>query len=180
MYILNRPMEIMILVGLNAAVGVILLMNGLATGGVEFPSGLPSPSSGLPSMVEGIMSILGAFELPLAAAFLGSAAGLFLGKGWGWTMSRALQVIGIAFAFGFLYDAGGAIQTMGLYVIGMAINGVVVGFLYAPEVREFYGKTLVVHTKRQKRRKRQEAVAEEEEDEMTEAEDSEPSAAEVE
>lgn len=172
MYILNRPMEIMIIVGLNAAVGAILLMNGLSTGGVEFPAGLPSPESGVLSFVGGVMSILGAFEIPLALAFFGSAGGLFLGKGWGWTLSRSLQIVGVVFGFGFLYDAGALLQTMALYVASMAMSGVVIGFLYAPEVREFYGKAAVSHAKKQRRRKKQE-ISEDEEDQ-------EPSAAEVE
>ena len=86
MYILNRPMEIIILIGLSVAVGAVLFMNGLSTGGLEFPTGLPSFGSGVLTIITGIMPFLGAFEIPLALAFFGSAAGLFLGKGWGWTM----------------------------------------------------------------------------------------------
>lgn len=173
MYILNRPLEIMILIGLNGAVGAILLMNGLSTGGIEFPASLPSSESGILSIVTGIMPFLGAFELPLALAFFGSAAGLFLGKGWGWSLSRALQIVGIVFGFGFMADASGDVMTMGLYAMGMAMSGVVMGFLYTPEVKEFYGKiTAVQAPKRQRRRKKQEIADEEE--------DHEPSAAEVE
>lgn len=171
MYILNRPMEIMILIGLNAAVGVILLMNGLSTGGIEFPTSLPSFGSGPLSIVTGIMPFLGAFELPLAFAFFGSAAGLFLGKGWGWSMSRAVQIVGVAFGFGFLADAGGDIQTMGLYTMGMAASGVVIGFLHTPGVKEFYGKNMIVEApKRQRRRKKQEMVEEEDDQESSAAE----------
>jgi hypothetical protein len=173
MYILNRPLEIMILVGLNAVVGAVLFMNGLSTGGIEFPTGLPSFDSGPMTILTGVMPFLGAFEIPLALAFFGSAAGLFLGKGWGWGMSRALQIVGIVFGFGFLADAGGAIQTMGLYMMAMAVSGVVIGYLYTPEVKEFYGKNPIFEApKRQRRRKKQE-IADDEEDQ-------EPSAAEVE
>ena len=173
MYILNRPLEIMILVGLNAVVGAVLFMNGLGTGGIEFPTGLPSFDAGPMSIFTGIMPFLGAFEMPLALAFFGSAAGLFLGKGWGWSLSRALQIVGIVFGFGFLADAGGAIQTMGLYVMAMAMSGVVIGYLYTAEVKEFYGKNPVFEApKRHRRRKKQEIEDDEE--------DQEPSAAEVE
>jgi hypothetical protein len=169
MYILNRPMEIMILVGLNAAAGAILLMNGLSTGGIELPAGLPSLDAGILSIVGSVMSILGTFEIPIALAFFGSSAGLFLGKGWGWTLSRALQIVGIAFGFGFLYDAGGMMQTMAMYVAGMAMSGVVIGFLYAPEVKEFYGKNVVPQTRRQRRRKKQEITEDEEDQEPSTA-----------
>lgn len=173
MYILNRPMEIMILIGLSAAVGAVLLMNGLSTGGLEFPTGLPSFGSGVISIITGIMPFLGVFEIPLALAFFGSAAGLFLGKGWGWTMSRALQIAGIVFGFGFLADAAGSIQTMALYSMSMAISGVIIGFLYAPEVREFYGKNIVEESPRKHRRRRKQELSDDE------VEDQEPSAAEV-
>ena len=163
----------MILVGLNAVVGVVLLMNGLGTGGIEFPTGLPSFDAGPITIITGIMPFLGAFEIPLSLAFFGSAAGLFLGKGWGWSMSRALQIVGIVFGFGFLADAGGAVQTMALYVMAMAISGVVIGYLYTAEVKEFYGKNPVFEApKRHRRRKKQEIEDDEE--------DQEPSAAEVE
>ena len=173
MFILNRPLEILILVGLNAVVGAILFMNGLSTGGLELPSALPSLNSGLLALVGSILGILGVAELPLALAFFGSAAGLFLGKGWGWTMSRTMQVVAIAFGFAFLYDAGGLMETMGIYALGMTLSGVVLGFLYAPEVKEFYGKNIAPQqAKRQRRRRRQ---ADEEE-----IEEQESSAAEVE
>jgi hypothetical protein len=168
-------MEIMILVGLNAVVGIILFLNGLSTGGLELPTALPSFGGGIPAIITGIMPILGAFELPIGLAFLGSAAGLFLGKGWAWSMSRALQIAGIALGFAFLFDAAGQLATMGLYVLGMALSGVVVGFLYAPEVKEFYGKNIIPRAaKRQRRRKRQY------DDEDAEEEQEESSAAEVE
>jgi hypothetical protein len=171
MYILNRPLEIIILIALNAVVGAILFMNGLSTGGIELPTGLPSFGSGVMSIVTGIMSILGAFELPLALAFFGSVAGLFLGKGWGWSISRALQIVGIVFGFGFLADAGGDIMTMGLYAMSMAVSGVVIGYLYTPEVREFYGKTVISESpRRQKRRKKQEMAYDEADQESSTAE----------
>ncbi len=165
---LNRPVEILVLVGLNGAIGAITLLNGLATGGLHLPSGIslgPDPNS----IINSILSIIGSFAMPVGAAFFGSVAGLFLGKGWGWTMSRALAVVGIVFGFGFLYGAGGQSSTMGLYTLGMIMSGISIGFLYSPEVREFYGKVPTLPVKRQRRRKKD--VVEESE---------EPSAAEVE
>ena len=161
----------MILVGLSAAVGVVLLMNGLSTGGIEFPTGLPSFESGILPLITGIMPFFGAFEIPLALAFFGSAAGLFLGKGWGWSMSRAIQIASIVFGFGFLADAAGTIATMGLYAMAMAISGVIIGYLRTAEVREFYGKTIVSEApKRQRRRKKQDLEEEEFDEESSAAE----------
>jgi hypothetical protein len=88
-------------------------------------------------------------------------------------MSRALQIVGIVFGFGFLADAGGLIQTMGLYAMAMAMSGVVLGYLYAPEVKEFYGKNPVLEAPRRQRRRKKQEIEDDEEDQ-------EPSAAEVE
>ena len=88
-------------------------------------------------------------------------------------MSRALQIAGIVFGFGFLADAAGSIQTMALYSMSMAISGVIIGFLYAPEVREFYGKNIVEESPRKQRRRRKQELSDDE------VEDQEPSAAEV-
>jgi len=180
MIILNRPLEVMIITGLNAAVGALLLMNGLGAVGVpalsfNFSEGLMAIAT---SLLYNLLSIGGALMLPLGAAFLGSAAGLFLGKGWGWTLSRSLQVLGIVLGFAFMYGAGGETAKMAMYAFGMALSGVVIGFLYAPEVREFYGKQPVEHSERaHSRRKRKESQVE---DEDVEVEEEETSAAEVE
>lgn len=167
MYILNRPLAIVILVGLNAAVGAIVFMNGLSTGGLDLPTQL-SFGSEPSSIINTAMSIIGAFELPIGAAFFGSAAGLFLGKSWGWTLSRVLQIVGVVFGFGFMYDAGGQYGIMGLYTLSMVMCGIGVGFLYTPEVKEFYGKFVAPPVRRQRRKKAE--ISEEQESSATEVE----------
>jgi len=175
MIILNRPMEILIITGLNVAVGVILLLNGLGSALVlpVISLSIPDDMAAVLLLVGNIMTIAGSVKLPLAIAFFGSAAGLFLGKGSAWTITRALQFAGIALGFAFLYGAGSEIATLGLYTLGMAIGGIVIGYLYTPEVREFYGKQEMAPSQRKhSRRKRKETI--------TEDEDAQPSAAEVE
>lgn len=147
--ILNRPLEVMIITALNAAIGAILLMNGLAAPfsgiNVAFNNGIAGTPFGLP-IVGSIMTILGSMKILIAMAFFGAAAGLFLGKGWGWTMSRVMQFAGIAFGFTFMYTSGGEITKMALHVLGMAMSGIAIGFLHTAEVREFYGKqSAIVH-----------------------------------
>jgi hypothetical protein len=56
----------------------------------------------------------------------------------------------------------------------MAISGVVIGYLYAPEIREFYGKNIVEQSPTKQRRRKKQEISDEEE------EGQEPSAAEVE
>ncbi|MCI0556909.1 MAG: hypothetical protein MN733_00315 [Nitrososphaera sp.] len=172
-------MEILIIAGLNAAIGAILVLNGLPFAGVpELSFSLPEAGlAGALSIVYTIMKVAGILVLPLGFAFFGATAGLFLGKGWAWTMSRKLMIAGIALGFAFMYGTAD-ISKMGLYTLGMALSGVVIGFLHTAEVREFYGKQVVPessHRKHSKRKRRQRTA--EEEDEI---EEQEPSAAEVE
>lgn len=162
----------MVIVGLNGAIGAILLMNGLASAG-----GIPEvsfDSSGVPglSILFGILTIAGLLKIPIGIGFLGSAAGLFLGKGWGWSLARTLQIAGIALGFAFLYSSGGEVGTMLMYVLGMALSGVVLGFLHTAEMREFYGKqmTAIVPQRRLPKKKRKSLPAEIEEDETSTAE----------
>ncbi|HEY8140128.1 MAG TPA: hypothetical protein VIE86_03500 [Nitrososphaera sp.] len=169
MMILSRPMEVMIIVGLNGAIGAILLMNGLTSAG-----GIPEVSFNSPgvSVLFGILSIAGLLKIPIGIGFLGSAAGLFLGKGWGWSLARTLQFAGIALGFAFLYTSGGEVGTMLMYVLGMALSGVILGFLHTAEMREFYGKqmTAIVPQRKLPRKKRKSLPAEVEDDETSTAE----------
>ncbi|GEM_PF-2409599 len=172
MMILSRPMEVMIIVGLNGAIGAILLMNGLtSTGGIpEVSFNTPGSLPGV-SALFGILSIAALLQIPIGIGFLGSAAGLFLGKGWGWSLARTLQFAGIALGFAFLYSSG-EVGTMLMYVLGMALSGVVLGFLHTAEMREFYGKqmTAIVPQRKLPRKRRKSLPAEVEEDETSTAE----------
>jgi hypothetical protein len=173
MMILSRPMEVMIIVGLNGAIGAILLMNGLTSAG-----GIPEVSFNSPgsvpgvSVLFGILTIAGLLKIPVGIGFLGSAAGLFLGKGWGWSLARTLQFAGIALGFAFLYTSGGEVGTMLMYVLGMALSGVILGFLHTAEMREFYGKqmTAIVPQKKLPRKRRKSLPAEEDDETSTAAE----------
>jgi hypothetical protein len=174
MIILNRPMEIMIIAGLNAAIGAILVLNALPFAGVPDLSFNPDATlAGVLSIVFTVMKVAGILVLPLGIASFGAAAGLFLGKGWAWTMSRALMISGIALGFAFTYGTTDT-SKMGLYTLDMALSGVVIGFLYNGEVREFYGKQVIPEPSHRRHSRKQ--VAEEEDLD----EEEEPSAAEVE
>jgi hypothetical protein len=173
MMILSRPMEVMIIVGLNGAIGAILLMNGLTSaGGIpEISFNTPGSAPGV-SVLFGVLSIAGLLKIPVGIGFLGSAAGLFLGKGWGWSLARTLQFAGIALGFAFLYSSGGQVGTMLMHVLGMALSGVILGFLHTAEMREFYGKqmTAIVPQRKLPRKKRKSLPEEVEEDETSTAE----------
>jgi len=170
MMILSRPMEVMVIVGLNGAIGAILIMNGLGSA-VGIPDISFDSSGSIPglSILFSILSIAGLLKIPIGIGFLGSAAGLFLGKGWGWSLARKLQIAGIALGFAFLYSSGGEVGTMLMYVLAMALSGVVLGFLHTAEMREFYGKqmTAIVPQRKLPKRKRKSLPAEIEDETST-------------
>jgi hypothetical protein len=181
MMILNRPMDILIITGLNAIVGVILLLNALASP-LTLP-GLPSDlfrAGTTPMVIIGtILTFAGIAKLPLAIGFLGTAAGLFLGKGRAWSISRKLLYAGIGLGFAFVYGAGGDTGIMGQYVLAMALSGVIIGYLHTAQVREFYGMQPVPELPHKTHHKRKIRPAEEdiEEDIADVEEDEQPTSA---
>jgi hypothetical protein len=83
----------------------------------------------------GILSAgIGATLIALGIAYFVMAYGLWKGKGWAWTITLILSYIGIALGIASIVTGNiGAI-------FHLAINIVVVYYLYRPHVKAFFGK----------------------------------------
>ena len=92
--------------------------------------GLIFLASGLVLLIIGIGIIL----LTLGIAYLVMAYGLWKGKGWAWTITLILSAIGIVVAL--LSIAAGNIGA----IFSIVIHGVVIYYLYRPNVKAFFGK----------------------------------------
>ena len=92
--------------------------------------GLIFLSSGLVLLIVGIGIVL----LALGIAFLVMAYGLWKGKGWAWTITLILSVIGIIIAI--VSIAAGNVAA----IINVIIHGIVIYYLYRPNVKAFFGK----------------------------------------
>jgi uncharacterized membrane protein HdeD (DUF308 family) len=92
--------------------------------------GLIFLASGLVLLIVGIGIIL----LALGIAYLVMAYGLWKGKGWAWTITLILSAIGIVVAL--ISIAAGNIGA----ILSIVIHGVVIYYLYRPNVKAFFGK----------------------------------------
>jgi hypothetical protein len=92
--------------------------------------GLIFLASGLVLFIIGIGIIL----LALGIAYLVMAYGLWKGKGWAWTITLILSAIGIVVAL--ISIAAGNIGA----IVSIVIHGVVIYYLYRPNVKAFFGK----------------------------------------
>jgi uncharacterized membrane protein HdeD (DUF308 family) len=104
--------------------GVTLVAILTAIGGLIFLG------SGLGLLIIGFGFIL----LVLGIAYLVMAYGLWNGRGWAWTITLILSVIGIVVAIATI--VAGNVSA----VINIIIHGVVIYYLYRPNVKAFFGK----------------------------------------
>jgi uncharacterized membrane protein HdeD (DUF308 family) len=108
----RRPLGVTIIAILTLIGGIIFLASGLVL------------------VIIGIGIIL----LALGIAYLVMAYGLWKGKGWAWTITLILSAIGIIVALVSI-AAGNVTAT-----INVIIHGVVIYYLYRPNVKAFFGK----------------------------------------
>ena len=120
----QRPLGVTIIAILTAIGGIVFLATGIA-GVVASP--FVSEFSGL-SAATGIISLL------LGIAYLVMAYGLWKGKRWAWTITLILSVIGIILAVASI-----AVGNVGA-IVSIIIHGIVIYYLYRPNVKAFFGK----------------------------------------
>jgi uncharacterized membrane protein HdeD (DUF308 family) len=104
--------------------GVTLVAILTAIGGLIFLG------SGLTLLIIGFGFLL----LVLGIAYLVMAYGLWNGRGWAWTITLILSVIGIIVAIATIVTQNYTA------VINVIIHGVVIYYLYRPNVKAFFGK----------------------------------------
>jgi len=137
----ERPFGVTILAVLEAIVGILYIIGGLLliAGGTfivgfmmhryRVPIGLPI---GTIVMVAGIIVLL------LGIIALVMAKGLWDGKGWAWTITLILSVLGLIIGLASLIfsPSAGAL-------IPLLINILIIYYLTRPHVKAFFGKGYV-------------------------------------
>jgi uncharacterized membrane protein HdeD (DUF308 family) len=108
----HRPLGVTIIAILTIIGGIIFLASGIVL------------------LIIGIGIIL----LALGIAYLVMAYGLWKGKGWAWTITLILSAIGIIVAL--VSIAFGNVAA----IINVIIHGIVIYYLYRPNVKAFFGK----------------------------------------
>jgi hypothetical protein len=157
----NRPTGVTIIAILTVILGIMSVFAGISSVilGV-FISSLPSDisdGSALIGSVFGVLfSALGVVILVIGSGYLVMSYGLLKGKGWAWIITIIISIIGIAINVISAITGGVSdISTInnidgssnnslitGIIgsAVGIAINVIIIYYLYRPHVKLFFGK----------------------------------------
>jgi hypothetical protein len=107
----------------------------------------------LARFLGGVGIAVGAIVLAVGIGYLVVSYGLLKGKGWAWTITVILTIIAIAvqivsgttasmFNASFIEDTNTFVTGIIAQIVGIAINGVILYYLYRPNLKTFFGKSL--------------------------------------
>jgi hypothetical protein len=154
----HRPIGVTIIAILTIISGILLLLSGVALAALgAFISVNPidttttTSSSNIGAQFIGIISAaVGGVLLVIGIGYLVMSYGLLKGKGWAWTITIILIIIGIVIQIvstsigsvftASLHNASNATSGIVGSIIGIAINIVILYYLYRPHVRAYFGK----------------------------------------
>jgi uncharacterized membrane protein len=151
----HRPTGITIIAILTIINGILLLVSGIALValGTLFSANSTSTSSQAVAQFFGTISAaVGGVLLVIGIGYLIMSYGLFKGKGWAWTITIILTIIGIAIQIlstSVITAASldntknvisGIVSSITFPLIGLAINIVILYYLYRRHVRAYFGK----------------------------------------
>lgn len=106
----------------------------------------------LAQFLGGVGIAIGAIVLAVGVGYLVVSYGLLKGKGWAWIITVILTIIAIAvqivsgitasmFNASFIDDTNSFVTGIIAQIVGIAINGVILYYLYRPNVKAFFGKS---------------------------------------
>ena len=106
----------------------------------------------LAQFLGGVGVAIGAIVLAVGVGYLIVSYGLLKGKGWAWIITVILTIIAIAvqivsgitasmFNASFIDDTNSFVTGIITQIVGIAINGVILYYLYRPNVKAFFGKS---------------------------------------
>jgi anaerobic C4-dicarboxylate transporter len=107
----------------------------------------------LARFLGGVGIAIGAIVLAVGIGYLVVSYGLLKGKGWAWMVTVILTIIAIAvqivsgitasmFNASFIDDTNSFVTGIIAQIVGIAINGVILYYLYRPNVKAFFGRSL--------------------------------------
>ena len=116
--------------------GVSIIAILAAIGGIAF---LVANGAKIGTVTAGIGVSL--IPIPLSIAYLVMAFGLWKGKGWAWTITIVISLIGITLGAASLGTLLIVTENIGA-ILSVAINAIIIYYLYRPNVKVFFGKTI--------------------------------------
>jgi len=107
----------------------------------------------LARFLGGVGIVIGAIVLAVGVGYLVVSYGLLKGKEWAWIITVILTIIAIAvqivsgvtasmFDASFIDDTNSFVTGIIAQIVGIAINGVILYYLYRPNVKAFFGRSL--------------------------------------
>lgn len=121
----ERPLGITILAVLAAIAGILGLLGSVALLGVLAASG-------------GMFMILGLITLVLSVLYLAFAYGAWTLQPWGWTLGVGLSIASIVIT---LLGLTQGTQELVSTLINLAISGVILYYLFQPDVKAAFGRS---------------------------------------
>jgi predicted lipid-binding transport protein (Tim44 family) len=158
----HRPLGVTIIAILTIISGILLILGGvslIAVGALisvnPVDTTATTNSQPIAQFFGVISAAIGSILLAIGIGYIVMFLGLLKGRGWAWTITIILLLIGIAIQI--ISTATGAVFNASLSnssnnaansvisgiiggIIGIAINGVIVYYLYRPQVKAYFGK----------------------------------------
>ncbi|QQG48151.1 MAG: hypothetical protein HY247_05185 [archaeon] len=127
-------MTVLAILDMVGGIIAVLAGLGLAAGGSYFAS-----AAGY-GFLAGFIAVLGAVVLIIGLFAILVGYGLWSGKSWAWTLAVILAILGILGGLGSL-----ATGNFGS-VVGLAIDVIIVWYLWKPHVKAYFGKGTMMPT----------------------------------
>jgi hypothetical protein len=157
----NRPIGVTILAILAIISGILLLISGLGLMGsgalISFTSttSISNDSNGFQSVgpfIGMVLLVTGIALLIIGIGYLVVSYGLLKGKGWAWKVTIVLTILSIAvqvisgitnsiLTISITNDSSAVAAGLMGQITGIAINLVILYYLYRPHVKAFFGKS---------------------------------------
>ena len=151
----HRPTGVTIIAILTIINGILLLLSGItlvALGALLSGNSTSTSSQAIAQFFGVISAAVGGVLLAIGIGYIVMFYGLLKGKGWAWTITIRLLFIGIAIqilstsviTYASLENTknviSGIVDSITFPVIGLAINIVILYYLYRQHVRAYFGK----------------------------------------
>jgi hypothetical protein len=128
----TRPIGVTILAILEVVIGLVMVFEGSGLAVLGALAGMFS--QGFSDLLGALSGILGGILIAIGILSLFTAFGVWTGKGWAWTVSLVLAILGLL--FGLIIMIGSAV----LEIVWIIVYAIMIYYLYRPNVRSFFGK----------------------------------------
>lgn len=125
----TRPLGVTIIAILIVISGILILLVGAGLVAI-------GPIIGL------VFLVFGAISLAVGIAYLVMAYGLLKGKGWAWTISTIVLIIGIILELISIPRTIASGSSLSGDIISIAISVFILYYLYRPHVKSYFGRTV--------------------------------------